>query len=249
MLAAAERWGGGADERPFLPRAFSVMRRARRPRWSSCSRPSGPGTTPAGRAARRATGCGSPARSGSASRRRATAAARCWSAAASAPRRWRSGRTRIGRRARRCLGFRDAEHAAGASLLRDARVATDDGSRGPQGSGHRPAARGTWARRAQVEVYACGPPGMLEAVRAICAEHDDPGPARARVRHGLRLRRLLRLRRPDERRLRAAVRRRAGARRRHARERRAPMMFLDLADPVDQRVRHVRRDRRPPCVR
>ena len=27
MLAAAERWGGGADERPFLPRAFSVMRR------------------------------------------------------------------------------------------------------------------------------------------------------------------------------------------------------------------------------
>ena len=27
MLAAAERWGGGADERPFLPRAFSVARR------------------------------------------------------------------------------------------------------------------------------------------------------------------------------------------------------------------------------
>ena len=26
MLAAAERWGGGEDERPFLPRAFSVAR-------------------------------------------------------------------------------------------------------------------------------------------------------------------------------------------------------------------------------
>ena len=26
MLAAAERWGGGVDERPFLPRAFSVLR-------------------------------------------------------------------------------------------------------------------------------------------------------------------------------------------------------------------------------
>src|SRR5687768_2120044 len=26
MLAAAEGWGGGEDERPFLPRAFSVMR-------------------------------------------------------------------------------------------------------------------------------------------------------------------------------------------------------------------------------
>ena len=26
MLAAAERWGGGSDERPYLARAFSVAR-------------------------------------------------------------------------------------------------------------------------------------------------------------------------------------------------------------------------------
>ena len=26
MLAAAERWGGGVDERPYLPRAFSYAR-------------------------------------------------------------------------------------------------------------------------------------------------------------------------------------------------------------------------------
>ena len=26
MIAAAERWGGGDGERPFLPRAFSVLR-------------------------------------------------------------------------------------------------------------------------------------------------------------------------------------------------------------------------------
>ena len=26
MLRAAARWGGGADERPYLPRAFSVLR-------------------------------------------------------------------------------------------------------------------------------------------------------------------------------------------------------------------------------
>jgi ferredoxin-NADP reductase len=26
MLSAADRWGGGAHERPFLPRAFSVLR-------------------------------------------------------------------------------------------------------------------------------------------------------------------------------------------------------------------------------
>src|SRR5205823_9912068 len=29
MLAAAARWGGGEDERPYLPRAFSIARRAR----------------------------------------------------------------------------------------------------------------------------------------------------------------------------------------------------------------------------
>ena len=171
MLAAAERWGGGADERPFLPRAFSVMRRERRP----------PRVHARGRRARhdtgsascaRATACGSPARSGSASRRRATAAARCWSAAASAPRRWRSGRTPSARRGR-SLGFRDAEHAAGASLLRDARVATDDGSVGHKGP-VTDLLLAELGRSTQIEVYACGPPGMLEAVRAICAEHEIP---------------------------------------------------------------------------
>jgi NAD(P)H-flavin reductase len=29
-------------------------------------------------------------------------------------------------------------------------------------------------RSAQIEVYSCGPPGMLEAVRVICAEHEIP---------------------------------------------------------------------------
>ena len=123
MLAAAEGWGGGDDERPFLPRAFSVMRARRRPAASSCSRTSGPARTGSASCAP-ATACGSRARSGSASRRRATAAARCSSAAASAPRRWRSGRTRrlagrgceLARRSLRpqggrLLGFRDGEHA------------------------------------------------------------------------------------------------------------------------------------------
>ena len=36
MLAAAERWGGGEGERPFLPRAFSVLR-APTPATSSSS--------------------------------------------------------------------------------------------------------------------------------------------------------------------------------------------------------------------
>jgi hypothetical protein len=67
------------------------------------------------------------------------------------------------------LGFRDAAHAIGAGLIPGARVATDDGSVGHHGfvtdlldlAGH-------------VEVYACGPPPMLEAVRALCAEHGVP---------------------------------------------------------------------------
>ena len=52
-----------------------------------------------------------------------------------------------------------------------ARVATDDGSVGQHGLV-------TELLRAElgagVEVYACGPPPMLEAVRALCAEHDVP---------------------------------------------------------------------------
>ena len=71
------------------------------------------------------------------------------------------------------LGFRDAAHAEGASLLRGARVATDDGSVGHEG----PVTDLLLAELggdARAEVYACGPPAMLEAVRAICAEHDVP---------------------------------------------------------------------------
>ena len=119
-----------------------------------------------------------------------------------------SGRTTIGRRPS-LLGFRDAEHAEGASLLADARVATDDGSVGHKG----PVTDLLLAeigRSTQIEVYACGPPGMLEAVRAICAEHEIPAQLALESGHGLRLRRLLRLRRRDHQRLRAAVRRRSG---------------------------------------
>ena len=124
----------------------------------------GPGTTPPRRAARRATGCGSPARSGSASRRPATDAAPLLvgGGVGTAPLAiWQDAprpETPV------LLGFRDGEHAKGATLLHGARVATDDGSAGHKGPvtdlllaelGNDP----------HVEVYACGPPGMLEAVR------------------------------------------------------------------------------------
>ena len=103
MLAAAERWGGGADERPYLPRAFSVRARRRRA-LRVHARGRRPGHRSPRRAARRRRAAGSPARSGNGFAARATAARRCCAAAASAPRRWRSGRTssRRGRPRPRC---------------------------------------------------------------------------------------------------------------------------------------------------
>jgi dihydroorotate dehydrogenase electron transfer subunit len=89
------------------------------------------------------------------------------------------------------LGFRDAEHAAGAALIDGARVATDDGSAGNEGlvtdllraelgrnvartSIAEPAEQATGGRNTEFEVYACGPPPMLEAVRALCAAEAVP---------------------------------------------------------------------------
>ena len=169
MLAAAERWGGGSDERPFLPRAFSVMRRSAG-RLEFMLEAVGPGTTRLGEL-RPGDGLwiAGPFGIGFAPPRDGrtpllvgggvgTAPLAIWQDAIGAP---------------VILGFRDAEHAAGASLLADARVATDDGSMGHKG----PVTDLLLAeigRSAQVEVYSCGPPGMLEAVRVICAEHEIP---------------------------------------------------------------------------
>lgn len=68
------------------------------------------------------------------------------------------------------LGFRDAAHTGGIDLFRgEAEIATEDGHLGRRGLV-------TELLTPRLEdgpeaaVYACGPPGMLEAVRAICAE-------------------------------------------------------------------------------
>ena len=133
MLAAVERWGGGADERPFLPRAFSVARRHADGTLDFVLEDVGPGTErlcelgpgdevwllgPLGRGFAPPAG-GAPA----AARRRR--------------RRDRPARDLAGRARRRArcvlLGFRDAAHAEGAALLPGARVATDDGSVGHHG--------------------------------------------------------------------------------------------------------------------
>jgi dihydroorotate dehydrogenase electron transfer subunit len=76
--------------------------------------------------------------------------------------------------ARVLLGFRAAEYAAAAELFdREPALATDDGSAGRH-------ALVTELLREALDadpracVYACGPPPMLEAVRALCAEREAP---------------------------------------------------------------------------
>jgi NAD(P)H-flavin reductase len=81
----------------------------------------------------------------------------------------------LGAGARVLLGFRTAAHAEAAGLFfaRDPAVVTDDGSVGRQ-------ALVTELLREELDldphstVYACGPPPMLEAVRALCTERGVP---------------------------------------------------------------------------
>jgi NAD(P)H-flavin reductase len=168
MLTASERWGGGADERPFLPRAFSVLRRHEDGRLDFLLEDVGPGTRrlcelragdgiwllgPLG-VGFRAPGEGrQPLLVGGGV---GIAPLAIWQDAIGAP---------------ALLGFRDSVHAEGAALLHEPVVATDDGSVGYHGLV-------TELLREEldsgVEVYACGPPPMLEAVRALCAEEGVP---------------------------------------------------------------------------
>jgi NAD(P)H-flavin reductase len=71
------------------------------------------------------------------------------------------------------LGFRGSDHAAGAGLLTGAQVATDDGSAGHHGTVTEMLERELAGDR-KAEVYACGPAGMLESVRALCERSGTP---------------------------------------------------------------------------
>ncbi len=71
------------------------------------------------------------------------------------------------------LGFRDGAHAAGSQLLTGAQLATDDGSAGHHGL-VTDLLEDELDRDSHAEVYACGPPRMLEAVRLLCAVREIP---------------------------------------------------------------------------
>ena len=173
MLAATRRWGAGAGERPFLPRAFSVLRApAGGDELQFLIEDVGPGT-------RRLCELGpgeelslvGPLGIGFAVPREGRRAILAGGGVGIAPLAiWQD---QLAAPATVLLGFRDRAHAPGAQLLDGARVATDDGSAGHHGRVTELLAD-ELAGDGRAEVYACGPPPMLEAVRALCAQRDVP---------------------------------------------------------------------------
>ena len=173
MLAAVERWGGGDDERPYLPRAFSFLRAAAA-ELSFMLEDVGPGTRRLGELAAGdelwITGpLGDGFRAPHDGRRALLTGGGVGVPPLAALAR------ELGGRPQALLGFRDRAHAAGAAVMEHARaeVATDDGSVGHHGLVTELLAA-ELERDAHAVVYACGPPRMLEAVRALCGERGVP---------------------------------------------------------------------------
>jgi dihydroorotate dehydrogenase electron transfer subunit len=173
MLSSATRWGGGASERPFLPRAFSVVRAVvEHQELHFLIEDVGPGTN---RLCELQAGdellLVGPLGAGFAPPREGRAPLLVGGGVGIAPLAiWQD---ELGAATPALLGFRDAAHAAGAVLLADPQIATDDGS-----AGHHGLVTELMTERLDtddhVEVYACGPPAMLEAVRELCARRDVP---------------------------------------------------------------------------
>ena len=170
MLAAAERWGGGDRERPFLPRAFSFLRREGS-RLAFLWEDVGPGTA---RLSELAPGDDAwllgPLGIGFAAPREGRRPVLCGGGIGIVP--LAGWQDHLGGAA--LLGFRDARHAAAAELLHaPRRLATDDGSEGHRGL-VTDLLLAELERDPHAEVYACGPPPMLEGVRALCAARGVP---------------------------------------------------------------------------
>lgn len=172
MLAAAERWGGGADERPYLPRAFSHAR-AREGRLSFLLEVVGPGTE---RLAGLRPGEGlelvGPLGIGWRPSQGGTRPVLVGGGIGAAP--LLCLQDELGAEHPVLLGFRTAEHAKAAPLFAGRpSIATDDGSVG-HGGLVTELLRHELERVPYGSVFACGPPPMLEAVRAQCAERGVP---------------------------------------------------------------------------
>jgi NAD(P)H-flavin reductase len=171
MLAAAERWGAGEDERPYLPRAFSYVRFADGEAHFLLE-DVGPGTH---RLCELAPGdclwALGPLGAGFQPPEDGRRALLVGGGVGIAP--LAILQDGLDSDATVLLGFRDAPHAEGAALLSGARLATDDGSVGSSGLVTDLLAA-ELDTDAHATVYACGPPAMLEAVRALCAARAIP---------------------------------------------------------------------------
>lgn len=172
MLAAADRWGGGTDERPYLGRAFSFARA----RPESCGvtlqfllEAIGPGTE---RLAVLEVGDAlllvGPLGVGFDVPKTAEGALLVGGGIGVAPLLCLADGL-PGPPAATLLGFRSGPHAtAGELFSSQPQIATDDGSVGGAGLVTDLLAPHLEAPVPGARVYACGPPPMLEAVRALC---------------------------------------------------------------------------------
>ena len=164
----AERWGGGAGERPFLGRAVSVMRVGEGGLVEFLLEDVGPGTKrlcelevgeglllvgPFGRGFSVPAGSDTLLVGGGIGIAPLVAVQEAWGG-------------------RALLGFRDAEHAAGAELFTQPVITTDDGSIGHHGLVSE--LLEAELARAPGPVYACGPPAMLADVRDRVRRHNVP---------------------------------------------------------------------------
>jgi NAD(P)H-flavin reductase len=171
MLATVERWGAGEDERPYLPRAFSYTR-FQGSEAHFLLEDVGPGTH---RLCELGEGEGlwllGPLGRGFSVPEDDRRALLVGGGVGIAPLAiWQD---ELAQRATVLLGFRDRSHADGAALLDDARLASDDGSVGHHGLVTE-LLSAELDRDTHATVYACGPPAMLEAVRALCAAREVP---------------------------------------------------------------------------
>ena len=174
MLASAKRWGGGSDQRPYLPRAVSVLAAADE-RLSFVVEAVGPGTE---RLAELVDGDGlrlpGPLGNGLRAPGEGARPILCGGGIGLAPLAMMQQQLLAsGHEVAALLGFRDAHHAAGGELIDGAQIATDDGSVGHSGLVTE-LLLAELDRDPSAVIYSCGPPAMLEAVRAISLASGVP---------------------------------------------------------------------------
>jgi dihydroorotate dehydrogenase electron transfer subunit len=185
MLAAESGWGG-EEGRPYLARALSVADCDAEPggvRLDFLLHDVGPGT---GRLCRAEEGegmlvtgpLGGPFSAPSELNPGAAGAILVGGGIGVAPLAlWRRRLSAAGVATRVLLGYRDRARSGGQDLFRcsEMRIASEDGHQG-----HRGYVTDLLAvmldgdDAASAAVYSCGPPAMLEAVRAMCAERGVP---------------------------------------------------------------------------